>query len=121
VLLDEPFRGLDREKRRELLRRARQFWKSQTMLCVTHDIAETKAFDRVLVMERGTVVEDGNPKDLVNNSDSRYAQLLAAEKQARGGLWAASFWRRIRIHNGQALEHVAARDSEQELPESEVA
>src|SRR5205823_46301 len=38
VLLDEPFRGLDREKRCELLARAREYWRGSTLLCITHDI-----------------------------------------------------------------------------------
>ena len=41
VLLDEPFRGLDRDKRSELLSRARRLWNNSTLLCVTHDLAET--------------------------------------------------------------------------------
>ena len=120
VLLDEPFRGLDREKRRDLLDRARRYWRGKTMLCVTHDIAETKTFDRVLVMEGGTVIEDGKPHELARDHTSRYAQLLAAEVEARSGLWGASLWRRIRIHRGQALEEVPAVKCE-EISEIEVA
>ncbi|HZS54077.1 MAG TPA: cysteine peptidase family C39 domain-containing protein [Bryobacteraceae bacterium] len=118
VLLDEPFRGLDREKRRELLSRARDFWRGRTMICITHDIAETQAFDRVLVMERGSVVEDGNPRELAMN-DSRYGQLLAAERTMRSAAWGASLWRRVRIHSGQALESLPA--PEQDVRASEVA
>jgi ABC-type bacteriocin/lantibiotic exporter with double-glycine peptidase domain len=53
VILDEPCRGLDREQRRELLARTRQLWRQATLLCITHDVGETQAFDRVLVMDRG--------------------------------------------------------------------
>ncbi|MBV8898120.1 MAG: ATP-binding cassette domain-containing protein [Acidobacteriaceae bacterium] len=121
VLLDEPFRGLDREKRRELLDRARAFWRGRTMICITHDISETQVFDRALVMEHGQIVEDGCPRELAENHESRYAQLLAAERQTRTGLWGASWWRRIRIHSGQALEAVPALDLEEERRKSEVA
>src|SRR5207247_204276 len=58
VILDEPFRGLDRTKRRELLSKARELWRGATLLCVTHDVAETLGFERVLVVEGGRVVED---------------------------------------------------------------
>lgn len=121
ILLDEPFRGLDREKRRELLDRARNFWRGRTMICITHDISETQAFDRALVMEHGHIVEDGCPRELAANLESRYAQLLAAERQTRSGLWGASWWRRIRIHSGQALEALPATEVEQERRKSEVA
>ena len=44
VVLDEPFRGLAREQRGELLARARRRWAGATLLCVTHDIHETEQF-----------------------------------------------------------------------------
>ncbi len=62
ALLDEPFRGMDRTQRRALLAEARKWWASVTLLCVTHDVAETLAFDRVLVVEDGQIIEDGAPQ-----------------------------------------------------------
>ena len=53
AILDEPFRGLDRAQRHELLARAREVWRDATLLCVTHDIEETLSFDRVLVVDAG--------------------------------------------------------------------
>ena len=64
VILDEPFRGLDRERRRELLARARRWWRAATVLCITHDVGETQGFGRVLVVDGGQIVEDGAPADL---------------------------------------------------------
>ncbi len=119
VILDEPFRGLDREKRRDLLARAREFGAVRTMLCITHDLAETQGFDRVLVIEQGRIAEDGMPEELCASPESRYAQLLDAEEQTRWGLWCAGIWRRIRIHSGRIVEeHKAA---EEKRRESEVA
>ncbi len=117
VILDEPFRGLDRDKRRELLARAREFWRDCTMLCITHDLAETQAFDRVLVVERGCIVEDGSPSELAESPESRYAQLLEAERQTHSGLWSAGLWRRIRVHSGRIVEERKVISA----PESEVA
>ncbi|MEZ4860194.1 MAG: ATP-binding cassette domain-containing protein [Caldilineaceae bacterium] len=48
VILDEPFRGLDRAKRRQLLHNARSHWRNTTFLCITHDVGETQHFGRVL-------------------------------------------------------------------------
>ena len=44
VILDEPFRGLDRVARLQCLERARTAWWGATLLCVTHDVRETQAF-----------------------------------------------------------------------------
>jgi ABC-type bacteriocin/lantibiotic exporter with double-glycine peptidase domain len=120
VILDEPFRGLDREKRRELLARARELWRDCTLLCITHDIAETLSFDRVLVVEQGRVVEQGNPEALGAVPQSRYAQLLTAEEETRTGLWADPAWRRIRIHSGRIVEELPD-PVQASVPESEVA
>ncbi|MGI9073305.1 MAG: ATP-binding cassette domain-containing protein [Bryobacteraceae bacterium] len=104
VILDEPFRGLDREKRRELLRRARDFWQDCTLLCITHDLEETRDFDRVLVIEHGRLREDAAPAQLCSSSNSRYSQLLEAETQIRSGLWSSRLWRRIHIQSGRIVE-----------------
>lgn len=100
VILDEPFRGLDRENRRRLLRRARRLWKGATLLCITHDIAETLDFDRVLVIEGGRMVEDAAPADLAARADSHYASMIRAEAALRETAWAGAGWRRLRVENG---------------------
>ncbi len=101
VLLDEPFRGIDRERRREMLEAARVRWCGTTLLCVTHDLSETREFDRVLVIDRGQIVEDGVPGDLAARQESRYAQLLAQEQITRE-LW--NHWRRVRLDAGRVTE-----------------
>jgi ATP-binding cassette subfamily B protein len=106
VILDEPFRGLDRATRRTLLARAREFWRGATLLCVTHDVSETQAFGRVVVLENGRVVEDDAPAALAANSRSRYHAMLDGEQAVRGGLWEGPSWRRLWIANGTLRESV---------------
>jgi len=104
VILDEPFRGLDRERRRALLARARRWWCATTLLCITHDVGETQGFNRVLVVEGGQIVEDGVPADLAVRPSSRYRELLDAEREVREGLWSSGIWRRLRLEGGQLIE-----------------
>ncbi|MEZ4678298.1 MAG: ATP-binding cassette domain-containing protein [Caldilineaceae bacterium] len=101
AILDEPFRGLDRTKRRQLLANARQHWQATTLLCVTHDIVETTDFRRVLVIEGGRLVEDGAPAALLAAPHSRYRALLAADEKVRQQQWAAATWRRLWLAEGQ--------------------
>jgi ABC-type bacteriocin/lantibiotic exporter with double-glycine peptidase domain len=103
VIMDEPFRGLDPGQRHQMLERARAVWHDATLLCITHDISETRAFDRVLVVEDGRIVEDGNPFDLARKAGSAYARLLDAE-QAVSNLWSAAGWRRLRLRDGAVVE-----------------
>ncbi|MEM7357314.1 MAG: ABC transporter ATP-binding protein, partial [Acidobacteriota bacterium] len=104
VVLDEPFRGLDRSQRRELTERARRWWRSSTVFYISHDLAETQAFDRVLVIEGGRISESGRPADLKADSASRYASLLAAEAAVRRELEHGAAWRRWRVADGRVWE-----------------
>ena len=81
ALLDEPFRGMDRDRRSALLVEARKRWRDVTLLCVTHDVGETQLFDRVLVVDDGRIVEDGHPERLAA-APSRYRELLDAERES---------------------------------------
>jgi ATP-binding cassette subfamily B protein len=103
AVLDEPFRGLDRDRRHLLLQRARRVWQGRTMLCITHDVEETRDFERVLVIDAGRVVEDGCPAELATDPGSRYRALLDAEAAVRRGLWASGRWQRLRLEGGRLV------------------
>ena len=104
VILDEPFRGLDRCARRRLLARARGWWPGATLLCVTHDLEPTLDFDRVAVVERGRVAELGRPAELAVRPVSRYRQLLDEETAIRERFRHEAGWRRLRLSGGRLHE-----------------
>jgi energy-coupling factor transporter ATP-binding protein EcfA2 len=108
AILDEPFRGLDRRHRHDLVARAREIWREQTLLCVTHDIRDTLAFERVLVIDEGRIVEDGEPLALSKAPHSLYAQLLTAEQAVHTDLWAGGRFRRWRLDGGVITEEAEA-------------
>jgi len=101
AILDEPFRGLDFEQRHKLLACAREIWRDATLLAISHDIAEAMEFERVLVLEGGRVVEDGNPHELAGNCESRFHAMLEAERAVRDQFWNGAEWRHLRLQNGQ--------------------
>lgn len=104
VLLDESFRGLDRESRHNLLTQARRAWPEATLLCITHDISATLPFERVLIVDAGRIVEDGVPAELLRQAGSRYKELFEAEESVRKGLWSGVRWRRMQFKKGQLWE-----------------
>jgi ABC-type bacteriocin/lantibiotic exporter with double-glycine peptidase domain len=105
VILDEPLRGLDRERRTALIRRIRAWWPSATILCVSHDLEETQEFPRVVVLADGCVVEDGPPERLLADADGVYTTMLAQERRVHAQLWQRGDWRRLTIANGEVIEH----------------
>jgi ATP-binding cassette subfamily B protein len=102
VVLDEAFRGLDSPRRRALLERARVRWREATFLFITHDIADTLDFDRVLVVAAGRIVEDGPPRALAAQS-SRYRALLDAEQRVRAR-FSTGDWRHLVVEGGVVRE-----------------
>ncbi|MGP0071557.1 MAG: ATP-binding cassette domain-containing protein [Bryobacteraceae bacterium] len=103
AILDEPFRGLDLEQRHKLLARSREIWRDATLLAITHDIREAMTFDRVLVLESGQIVEDGDPRELASHPESRFYAMLEAERAIREEFWNGPEWRHLRLENGQLI------------------
>ncbi len=104
VILDEAFRGLDSERRTTLVARSRKLWKDATLLCITHDVHDALDFPRVLVLDRGVVVEDGAPHELAR-AEGAFASLLGDETRVRLTLQDAKIWRTLRVEGGQLVEH----------------
>ncbi len=104
VILDEPFRGLDRTKRRMLLGHVRRYWRDATIICITHDVAETLGFNHVYVIEDGKIAEHDAPFKLTGQPSSRYRALLQSEKVVRDKIWGNPGWRRLRIEAGRLSE-----------------
>lgn len=119
VILDEPFRGLDREQRRSLLARAGAWWKGATLLAITHDVGETLGFARVLVVDGGRIVEDGHPEQLAAHPGSRYRALLDAERRVQD-LWRSRLWHRLRLEHGRLVIQ-SAPSARPATPRREVA
>lgn len=101
VILDEPFRGLEREQRQRLLERARAWWRGATLLFVTHDVAHALDFERVLVMDQGRLIEDGPPEVLASREGSAFAELLAADAATRAALPGSTSWQRLVMVDGK--------------------
>jgi ABC-type bacteriocin/lantibiotic exporter with double-glycine peptidase domain len=95
VILDEPFRGLERTRRQALLARAMEQWKGATFICITHDVEETLHFDRVLVVDQGKIAQDGAPTVLKADNDSLYARMLSGEQKLRDTF--TTDWRKWRL------------------------
>ncbi|HEV3076181.1 MAG TPA: ATP-binding cassette domain-containing protein [Thermoanaerobaculia bacterium] len=117
ALLDEPFRGLGPDQRRELLAAARARWRRATLLCVTHSPGEAAGFDRVVILEQGRLVEEGRPEVMAARHGSYYGAMLDAEARAAAAL-GGSGWRRLHLAGGRLVETQGAErqaDAEQPL------
>jgi ATP-binding cassette subfamily B protein len=61
VVLDEAMTGLDRDREREVLAALDRLTTGRTTLMISHDLDTARSFDRVVWIEDGRVVDDGDP------------------------------------------------------------
>ena len=105
VILDEPFRGLDRPQREALLAKARAHWADATLLFISHDVSDTQQFDRVVVLDSGRLVEEGIPTQLLAQPDSAYQRLLASPPR---DLWRKFEWQRLTMQDGRVFRNTGS-------------
>ena len=77
LILDEATTSLDIPSERLVQRALRTVLADRTALIIAHRLSTVAIADRVLVLENGRIVEDGNPDSLIS-SGGRYATLHRA-------------------------------------------
>ena len=74
LVLDEATSSLDVPSERLVQRALRTILADRTALIIAHRLSTVEIADRVVVLEAGRIVEDGNPKELIGDT-GRYAEL----------------------------------------------
>lgn len=83
VILDEPTTGLDPASRAMVEESLWELTRGRTTVAITHDLSMIRELDRILWLERGQIVEDGSPAQLLADPGSRVAQWANAQIQGR--------------------------------------
>lgn len=83
LILDEPTAALDAEAEQLVFDRFRELTKGKTSVLISHRFPTVRMADRILVVERGTVVEDGTHDELVR-ANGRYAHWFALQAKGYG-------------------------------------
>jgi ABC-type multidrug transport system fused ATPase/permease subunit len=81
LLLDEVSSSVDRATEMVMEEVIRVEFTRFTVVAVSHRLEMIMAFDRVIVMESGSIVEDGVPLLLAREAGSKFGQLIRAERQ----------------------------------------
>ncbi len=81
LVLDEPTTGLDAMAARRVVKPLRRLMAGRTTIMITHDLNLAPDADRVLVVDRGRIVETGRHDDLLAR-DGAYARLHRSQNNA---------------------------------------
>lgn len=68
VLLDEPTASLDLKTEKLVTAALRQLGKNRLMITIAHRLETIRNADRILVINRGRLIEQGTPQDLLSQS-----------------------------------------------------
>jgi len=75
LILDEPTEGLDGETEQQLMQTLLPLFKQRGVILITHRLIGLEQFDRILLLEKGRVLESGSHQELVEKR-GRYLALL---------------------------------------------
>ena len=64
LLLDEATSALDSDSERAIQDALDRLMQGRTVIAIAHRLATLKSFDRIIVMDRGHIVDDGSPRVL---------------------------------------------------------
>ena len=80
VVLDEPTAALDPLAEQAIFERFIERSAGQTSVLISHRLSSVRTCDRILVIDNGTIVEDGDHETLLAE-DGLYAQFFRAQAQ----------------------------------------
>lgn len=78
IILDEPTSAIDPIEEKKIYDIFNQISKGKIAIIITHRLGFVKNADRILVMDKGRIVEEGKHKELVDK-DGLYAKMLSEQ------------------------------------------
>jgi len=75
LLLDEATSALDTESEQLIQAALDDLMKGRTVIAIAHRLSTLRRFDRIIVMDRGRIVDDGSPSELARRTGP-YRDLL---------------------------------------------
>jgi ATP-binding cassette subfamily B protein len=73
LIMDEPSSALDPESEYEIFARVRNILKVRTSVLISHRLTSTRLADRIIVMDKGKIIETGDHDTLMNNKGLYYS------------------------------------------------
>ena len=78
LLLDEATSNLDRNTERNIIKSIEKLSLNKTLIIIAHRLSTIKDVDKIIVLDKGKIVDSGKHKDLIKGSDV-YKKLYQTE------------------------------------------
>lgn len=79
LILDDSFSAVDTHTEEEILKRLKNFMKDRTSIIISHRISTVKDSDKIFVLDKGKIAEEGTHDELV----------------AKGGIYAELYYKQL--------------------------
>ncbi|MGW9438652.1 ABC transporter ATP-binding protein [Streptomyces sp. NPDC055607] len=83
LICDEPTSALDPRAEEAMYERIRALGVGRTVILITHRLGSTRSADRIVVLERGRLIEEGTHESLLD-LDGEYAAMWRTQAQTYG-------------------------------------
>ena len=80
LILDEATSALDSESELHIQKSLKTLMKGRTVIAIAHRLSTLREMDRIIVMQRGKIIEEGKPADLLKKK-GKYAHLWELQTQ----------------------------------------
>jgi ATP-binding cassette subfamily B protein len=83
VLLDEATSSLDTESEQSIQEALSRLFKGRTVIAIAHRLSTLDSFDRIVVLDRGKIIEDGPPRRLLQSLGA-YSRMYKRQMRVGG-------------------------------------
>lgn len=80
LVLDEATSALDSQTEYDIQQDLKKLLKGRTSIIIAHRLSTIMDADRIIVMENGKIIEEGNHKTLINKDNGEYKKLWELQK-----------------------------------------
>lgn len=81
LILDEATSALDSESELAIEKALKNIMKNKTVIAIAHRLSTLKNMDRILVLEKGKIIEDGSQKELLKNKSGTFRHFYKLQSE----------------------------------------
>jgi len=79
LILDEATSSLDSESERLVQEALEELMKNRTSIIIAHRLSTIREADKIIVLEKGTIIEEGSHQELIGNEQGLYRYLSSLQ------------------------------------------